>query len=200
MWRVRLIWMVAFPMLLSASTSKNAFSGMPFPEAAEPYVNAVYCFDGYVDPQGAIRNEGLGCSGYAVAVLYRMRDGERWLKVYQADWAKKLRPHQWHGFKIAAHFGQEQHTSLSRAELASTSQIKSRLERGTLKPGLYFFNVRKDSAGHVGFVRVRKDGTLVQSHYSGMRQYNGLATGAFGDWYAKSQYHGKPVDLYFIGL
>ena len=44
--------------------------------------------------KGKVQNKGLGCSGYATAVLYRMLNGKKWKEKYKEDWDDGHRPHQ----------------------------------------------------------------------------------------------------------
>ena len=45
---------------------------------------------------------------------------------------------------------------------------------------------------------IKPDGTLIQSHYSGMSKYDGLASGDFRQWLGKSQYKAQNVMLYLL--
>lgn len=174
-------------------------STMSFVAAADSYGDQVYKFDGYVAPDGTVKNGGLGCSGYAVAVLYRMQNGTNWKAVYKADWDKSKKPHQWYGDKIAGHFCLGPATVVKWLDVSNPTKVKSLITSNALKSnGLYFFNVRASTNGHVGFVRVKADGKLIQSHYSGIGNYNGLATENFDNWRKLSIYKNEDVSLYKV--
>ncbi len=186
---------------------------MSFEKAAKPYSDYGYGKTGYVDFDGKVKYglksvdkdnkeriekkeaSWLGCSAYASIVLHRMRYG------YGNDWAKNysLEVHKWFGDQIALHFGLKGPVKLSPAMGQSKNTVAQEVTAGRLKnDGLYFFNVRKEEEGHVGFIRIRKDGSLEQWHYSGMKAYKGLATGDFRKWYNRSRYKRSDVELYLI--
>jgi len=164
-----------------------------FAQAAKPYSSAKYNADGYVGAGGAIRGGGLGCSAYVSVVLHRMRYGMVWRKHYS------LKVHQRYGDVIARNFGLKSAGRFRASSLLSVKATRKLMASGKLKPnGLYLFNVRRGKQGHVGFLRVKQDGRLIQSHYSGMKQYNGLATGDFRRWLRASRYRTEPIQLFRI--
>jgi hypothetical protein len=166
---------------------------LSFPKAADPFTKAKYNKDGYVDKSGRIRNGGLGCSAYTSVVLHRMRHGKGWQKPYS------LKVHQWYGDRIAKHFGLKQAGRFSAKTLLNGASTKQLVATGKLKANiLYVFNVRKGKQGHVGFVRVKADGKMIQSHYSGLPRYQGLATGDFRIWLRASQYRIANVELFAV--
>ena len=167
---------------------------MTLQEAAEPYLKEKYAAEGYVGGDGTVKGGGLGCSAYATAVLYRMRYGKEWLDTYKTDWKARRRPHEWYGDQIAMYMGLGPAVVLPASAFNDAASVK----KSKTKSGLYLFMARKDAEGHVGFVRIRDDGQAIQSHFSGLKAYQGLASGDFGVWHRESQYRGLPVSLYFI--
>ncbi|MEM7474857.1 MAG: hypothetical protein AAF483_07685 [Planctomycetota bacterium] len=166
---------------------------MSFSDAAKPYTDSRYAFEGYVDKSGQIQGGGLGCSAYVSVVLHRMRNGPAWLKSYD------LRVHQQYGDEIAKHFGLRPAAKVSAADLCKKQTVLRLVESGRLKKnGLYLFDTRNGKAGHVGFLRIKSDGSVIQSHYSGMKQYNGLASGEFSNWLTNSQYRKQQIQLFQI--
>lgn len=171
-------------------TARADFSAMSFADAASGFTAEKYDLNGHVGRDGAVKRGGLGCSGYVSVVLQRMQNGKDWLKQYD------LHLHEKHGEDIAKEVGLTLTYTLPSAKVGDAAEVKKLIKAGTLAAeALYMFNVDN---GHVGFVRVKADGALVQSHYSGMKAYNGLATGDFAAWHKASMYKSKPVQFYLL--
>ncbi len=150
------------------------FSRMTLKEAMTPFHGYAYNFNGHVDSSGEVVQGGLGCSGFVSAVLHRMQHGKDWLKSFNP------KVHQLYGDQIAKTFSLPPAGQLDSKTLSNPSALRAKIASGEMKAdGLYMFNVRNGQAGHVGFVRVKADGTLEQAQYSGLQAYNGLATGNF---------------------
>ncbi len=177
--------------------------GYSFGDAAEGYTNFGYDFDGSIKSNGELYVPGkLSCSGYVCVMMHRM-----W---YGSDWKGskfESKVCQWRGPVIAKHFN----LSLD-GYVPSGSVSKSGLEKmindKKLKKGLYLFNVtsvtrynasknKSYTPGHVGFVRIKSDGSAIQSHYS-QTGNGGLPSGDFFSWYSSSMYADDAVELYFI--
>ncbi len=175
---------------------------LDFEQVLAPYTRGlVYNPAGYVNRQGAIvlaastqRSElGLGCATFASAVLHQLRDGPQWLNGYN------LEVQQWHGDRIARHFGLGSPLRIPASELCRRTSVLLLLEADWLQAGgLYFFNLRKGDSGQMGFVRVAADGTLAQAQFSGLEGDDGFVTGSFAEWLAASPYQGSELELYAL--
>ncbi len=166
---------------------------MNFALAHKPFKKLDHSICGYVDDSGRILNRGLAPSSYVSVVLHRMRFGNAWLEKYN------IKVHQWRGDQIAAYFGFRHARVLDAARILDARQTGAFVDQGLLRShGLYLFHVMGEGRSHVGFVRVGPEGSLVQSHYSGLRLYGRHAGGDFRRWYRASPFRGKPVQLFYI--
>jgi hypothetical protein len=183
-----------FKAQCSADEKNEVFSPrMSFENAARPYLNVEYRRDGFVDRQGRVQGGGLGCSAYVSVVLHRIQFGAEWLSNYN------LKVHQGYGDAIAGYFRLSHAATVPASSLIDSDGVQSLLAELTIRPGmLYLFNVRRGEQGHVGFVRVKSNGTLIQSHFSGLKSIGGLATGNFASWLTASQYVASDVELYEV--
>jgi len=186
-------------LVCGASIAASGAERMSFEQASKPFSGYRYSRYGYVSSTGQVTKGRLGCSGYATAVLYRMQNGNEWLKAYQADAKAGRWPYQWYGDRIAAFFKLAAAIEVSAADIDDPAHIRAMVDDKTLVAGgLYFFNVRNGKEGHVGFVRVGQDGELQQRQYSGLESYRGLATGDFRHWKDSTIYKDSPVQLYLV--
>lgn len=109
----------------------------------------------------------LTCSGFVIPVMCRYLYG-------RAQWQQKLREN-WQGYQqagsqIATRFALPLSANLTAAQIRSTASIQSLVTLGTLNTAsYYFFTVSHGNGGHVGFVKVNSDGSLVTYQYSDMR-------------------------------
>ena len=167
---------------------------MSFQKAAGPYTNEKYDKNGYVKKDGTIGGNGLGCSGYASVVIQRMKYGDNWKDSYS------LTPHKWYGDKFAKHYDFKLKAKIPANVFNDKNKLKTDyLDNDKLKKnGLYYFNVRKGIHGHVGFFRIKSDGRVIQSQYSGLEGINGLATGSPAKWIGKSRYKASEFELYLV--
>ncbi|MCE9530138.1 MAG: hypothetical protein K8T89_03225 [Planctomycetes bacterium] len=187
-------FVAGFLLLLADPPAKETFLRKPqmsFAAAQEPFQKFTYKYNGYVGPDGKVRNDGLGCSAFTSAVLHRMRDGDEWLKAYDPT------VHQWYGDKAAEHFGLKKVDQFNSTSLLDPKETLAFLKDGKLAAGqLYYFNARTGKNGHVGFVRLDKEGAIEQWHYSSIS--NGLYCGDFRKWLQESMYRAAKVELYVV--
>jgi hypothetical protein len=147
---------------------------MDFAAAATPYVGHDYAARGHVGPDGSIRGGGLGSAGYVAVVLERMRHGADWLRHHGA------RLHELEGDTVARHFGLQGRRAVAAADLLDGSRTQALVRQGVLHVDqLYLFQAGSGPEGHLGFLRVRAEGRLVQSHYTALAPWRGLAAGDF---------------------
>lgn len=165
---------------------------MSFEAASKPYEHEAYNKNGHIGRKGDIRFGGLGCSGYASVVVQRMKHGRQWLTHYDHTL------HQPYGDEFARKVGLRLSWTGKAALLSVTQQTRSLISAGKLEPGWYFFNIRKGVNGHVGFIQIKSDGEVAQSHYSSLKPWNGRATGNFSRWLGKSMYQSSNVKLFAI--
>lgn len=196
-------WILLSVLALGFAGAATA-ADLTFDDAVRPYENLAYDANGHVRKSGTLYVPGkLGCSGFASAVLQRMYYGTNWLN--HPKYKHEL--YQWRGDRIAAHFGIDLSAHLAPKQLQAAGVLEL-LQAGVLKTnGLYLFNVTAptrelDGAwttlGHVGFVRVKADGTLEQRHFSGMSNIDGLARGSFVAWHSASAYREAATSLYSL--
>lgn len=197
---------------------------MSFAEAAQPYEakHLVYNTAGFVDSEGRVvlshkatqkqrdLGVGLGCNSYANVVLHRMRYGKDWLQYWNAEVElpdgtrhRRRTLHTEWGDVIPNALGMQSTGQINATKLLNPETMRDLLTTGKSKAGFYYFDVRaKDNRGnlrgHVGFIRINKNGSIIQSHFSGLSSYKGLATGSLSNWLRNSNYKKADFELYFI--
>ncbi|MCA8956482.1 MAG: hypothetical protein KDC87_10440 [Planctomycetes bacterium] len=148
---------------------------------------------GYVDRNGRLRNRGLAPAAYVSVVLHRMRFGNAWLRHYNIE------VHQWRGDRIARYFGLTGPRVVDAGCLLDPQRTAAFVHQGVLHAqGLYLFHAAAGGRSHVGFIMVGADGSLVQSHYSGLARYGHHVGGDFRAWLRASPFRDQPVQLFAI--
>ncbi|HAL72124.1 MAG TPA: hypothetical protein DCP71_10170 [Verrucomicrobiales bacterium] len=177
--------LLLFLSLFFLSFSQAFSQAMSLEEALKGWVKG-YTYDvtsGLKNKKGELTTPGkLGCSGFAAIVFHRMKHGE-------AEWLNKF------NFQIQQKYGDEAAKLMGFTLTGSKSAAD--WQAAPPAKGLYFFNVRKEAAGHVGFIEI--DGKAWnQHHYSGLSSINGYASGSFFNWLSQSQYKGHVIELYKV--
>ncbi len=197
-------WIILLCLLVVDGTVVHG-QGLSFADASKPYQDLQYDFNGHVKRDGSLYVPGkMGCSGYVSAVMQRMMYGEAWQK--HAKYVHEV--YQWRGGRIAAHFGLELAVLLTPEQVADPQVVQTLIASGVLQENrLYLFQLTRPArllngqwvtSGHTGFLRLRPNGSWIQSHFSGISSINGLASGNFILWYQGSIYRQAPVELYAI--
>ena len=165
-----------------------------FNDAVQRFAQYSYARDGYVNNKIEVANNGLGCSAFASLVLHQFTMGSNWNRSFDSL------IHQKAGKDIAKHFDLTKSASIAASELNTPKSVIKLMEQEKIASnGVYFFDVwAGNKSGHVGFIKFQPDGSISQWHYSGMKQYNGLATGNFLNWLNQSRYRSQTLDLYRI--
>jgi uncharacterized protein YraI len=115
---------------------------------------------------------GLACSSFATAVLARVRG-----QAFHGSLHTK------YGDQIAAHHELKAETTVSVASIVESRQLN-------VPDGVYFFDARRETAGHVGFLVVAAKAVEKQYHFS--TTTDGLCDPAgFWSWLKDSKYAGK---------
>lgn len=173
---------------------KYHFGGFFQPKNLEPMVHLCTLVEGVKDNALKIvrldkkQTQGvtaLGCGGYASVILNRLRYGNAWKKQYAArypvrsgDTTIQVYLHQMPGSQMAKAMGLPQSAVMTLKQGTLILDSGGGLE--TLDDGLYFFAASAGKSGHVGFVRVSKQGNkprLDQWHVSStVKSSGGLNT------------------------
>jgi len=182
-------FLISLILIHLVAASCNA-QQIPLQEALAGWTDKAYdATSGVKNRTGELSNPGkLGCSGFFSIVYHRMKHGEKnWLKNFD--------------FTIQQIYGDEAASKLGFKKIGSKGRQEWRdagLEPGLYFFNVYFFNVRRGKAGHVGLIEVQKGGVWKQHHYSGLKKYNGYASGNFFEWFDESQYNHSPIEIFLV--
>lgn len=163
---------------------------MRFEDAIIGWTNLKYnSASGLKNISGELTHPGtLGCSGFVSIVYHRMKYDQDWLnhfdftiqQVYGDEAAEKME---------CPHFGTSMYSTWK-----DNPPVQS----------IYFFNVRKENYGHIGYVYINS-GDWKSFHYSKMVSngnvlWDGYVNCYFEEWFFRSRYKDSPIELYRIPL
>ena len=97
-----------------------------------------------------------------------------------------------YGGEVAAFYGLDLSHSLTSESVAKQLGDAAWRKKNA---GVYYFDVRKGKAGHVGFLVIR-EGDVRQVHFSGLKAFNGLADNTdFLDTFLKASKYKKEAKI-----
>mgnify|MGYP001002811890 CR=1 FL=1 len=200
-------------------TSEFLFS-LDFGNALQKFITYYgeygYNKDGYITIYGNVKvgsdakdkiTEGFGCSVFASIMLLKMKYGENWLEQHKKIWQElhssyknisqeeeKNLPDEDQGRQLHQKFGCgiAKYFNLQKALYCKYKDGKRLEVHGkTNLNQLYFFDFRKNSEGHVGFLKNTMEGKKTITtmwHYSKDNPNKGPSINQLEEWFKTSLY------------